>query len=84
MATRDMESWEQLFADEIAAIDAQDDECLEDFGLEYEDWEELAFGVKEQERDRHRWELDPASAEDFCDHARALRNPARPWRHFGH
>jgi hypothetical protein len=34
-------------------------------GLEYNDNEELRSGDKVVERDRHRWELDPASAEDY-------------------
>jgi Family of unknown function (DUF6335) len=34
-------------------------------GLEYQDNEELKSTDKVVERDRHRWELDPASAEDY-------------------
>lgn len=34
-------------------------------GLTYEDGELLKVGEKERERDRHRWELDPASADDY-------------------
>jgi hypothetical protein len=34
-------------------------------GLEYEDNEELKASDKVVERDKHRWELDPASAEDY-------------------
>jgi hypothetical protein len=33
-------------------------------GVEYEDDEELQGGAEIRERDRHRWELDPASRED--------------------
>jgi len=36
-------------------------------GVEYEDSEELEGADKIQERDRHRWEDDPASSEDFED-----------------
>ena len=36
-------------------------------GVQYEDNEELKSGDKLAERDKHRWELDPASAEDFRD-----------------
>jgi hypothetical protein len=36
-------------------------------GVEYQDSEELKGAAKLEERDRHRWELDPASAEDFKD-----------------
>jgi hypothetical protein len=34
-------------------------------GLEYEDNEELKSSDKVVQRDKHRWELDPASAEDY-------------------
>src|SRR5947199_343122 len=34
-------------------------------GIGYEEDEMLRFGEKEHERDVHRWELDPASAEDY-------------------
>jgi hypothetical protein len=36
-------------------------------GLEYNDNEELKSGDKVSERDKHRWELDPASSEDYRD-----------------
>jgi len=36
-------------------------------GVEYEDVEELKGADKISERDRHRWEYDPASAEDYRD-----------------
>ena len=34
-------------------------------GVEYQDNEELRSGDKVADRDKHRWELDPASAEDY-------------------
>lgn len=34
-------------------------------GVEYDDNEELKAADKITERDKHRWELDPASAEDY-------------------
>lgn len=34
-------------------------------GVEYQDNEELKASDKIAERDRHRWELDPASSEDY-------------------
>jgi hypothetical protein len=37
-------------------------------GVTYNDNEELKGADKLEERDKHRWELDPASAEDFTDH----------------
>ncbi|MEP7304106.1 MAG: DUF6335 family protein [Acidobacteriota bacterium] len=36
-------------------------------GVEYQDGEELQASDKVGERDEHRWELDPASAEDYKD-----------------
>jgi hypothetical protein len=41
------------------------DEIGRSLGLVYEDSEELKGAEKITERDKHRWELDPASAEDF-------------------
>jgi hypothetical protein len=37
-------------------------------GVQYEDNEELKGEEKIAKRDKHRWELDPASAEDYKDH----------------
>jgi Family of unknown function (DUF6335) len=36
-------------------------------GVEYEDSEELKGSDKVTKRDKHRWELDPASSEDYKD-----------------
>jgi hypothetical protein len=36
-------------------------------GVTYSDGEELTTGDKEERRDTHRWELDPASSEDYVD-----------------
>jgi Family of unknown function (DUF6335) len=36
-------------------------------GVEYDDAEELKGAEKIEERDRHRWEYDPASADDYKD-----------------
>ena len=36
-------------------------------GVQYDDNEELMGEKKVSDRDRHRWELDPASAEDYND-----------------
>jgi len=36
-------------------------------GVEYADNEELKAADKVTERDKHRWELDPASSEDYKD-----------------
>lgn len=42
-------------------------------GVEYQDDEELKGAVKIEERDHHRWELDPASAEDYKERAKPER-----------
>jgi hypothetical protein len=88
MSKTEVESWEQLVAEEMAAAEIVelDDALVDDFGITYEAWEELAFGeAKELERDMHRWELDPASAEDYCERNRCWKaGPALKWRHFGH
>ena len=39
-------------------------------GVTYQDNEELKFGEKERSRDHKRWELDPASSEDYQDRLR--------------
>jgi hypothetical protein len=36
-------------------------------GVQYDDNEELKSSDKIVERDRHRWEMDPASSEDYKD-----------------
>jgi hypothetical protein len=41
------------------------DQIGKSLGVEYEDDEELKGAAKLEERDRHRWELDPASSEDY-------------------
>lgn len=46
------------------------DELGAAMGLTYEDDEELWLGIKERARDRHRWELDPASADDWSERRR--------------
>lgn len=46
------------------------EEIGEGMGITYADDEELKAGEKERSRDRKRWELDPASAEDYQDRAR--------------
>jgi hypothetical protein len=41
------------------------DEIGRALGVEYEDDEELQGGAEISDRDRHRWELDPSSKDDF-------------------
>jgi hypothetical protein len=43
------------------------DEIGQAIGVQYQDNEELRASDKVIERDRHRWELDPASSEDYKD-----------------
>ena len=43
------------------------DEIGRALGVEYEDDEELQGGEEIGERDKHRWELDPSSKDDFDD-----------------
>jgi hypothetical protein len=66
-------SWEQAYAsgDETPGGDnpTPDQDRVDDIGralgVRYADEEELVGSDKIIERDRHRWELNPASAEDF-------------------
>ena len=68
--------WEDAYAvgDETPGGDnpTPDQDRVDDIGralgIEYADNEELKAGDKIAERDKHRWELDPASAEDYPDH----------------
>jgi hypothetical protein len=39
-------------------------------GIKYEDNEPLRSAEKLEDRDRHRWEVDPASSEDYRDRVR--------------
>jgi hypothetical protein len=48
----------------------QVDETGQAMGVTYQDNEELKFGEKERSRDIKRWELDPASSDDYNDRVR--------------
>ena len=50
------------------------DEIGEALGITYQDNEPLKVGEKEESRDRKRWELDPASSDDYQDRTREDRN----------
>lgn len=50
----------------------------------YEDGEPLRVGEKERRRDQHRWELEPASAEDYADRMRGALGESQPVRRMGH
>ena len=54
------------------------DEIGRAIGLTYEEGEPLRVGEKEHERDEHRWELDPASAEDFGSRSSQSAGAAEP------
>ena len=45
-------------------------EIGEAMGITYADDEVLKVGEKEEGRDKHRWELDPASSEDYVERVR--------------
>lgn len=51
-----------------------DQEVVEEIGralgITYQEGEPLRAGEKEAERDLHRWELDPASSEDYQERLR--------------
>jgi hypothetical protein len=68
-------NWEDAYAvgDEAPGGDnpTPDQDRVDDIGkalgVEYQDNEELKSSDKIAQRDRHRWELDPASSEDYRD-----------------
>jgi hypothetical protein len=71
-------SWEDAYAvgDEAPGGDnpTPDQDRVDDIGkalgLQYADNEELKGAEKIIERDRHRWELDPASSDDYRDRSK--------------
>jgi hypothetical protein len=70
--------WEsvQFTGDEsaVSSMPTPDQGVVEEIGkamgITYQDGEELKVGEKERERDRQRWELDPASSDDYLDRTR--------------
>jgi len=68
-------NWENAYfsGDEAPGGDnpTPDQDVVDDIGkalgVEYQDAEELKSGDKLADRDKHRWELDPASSEDYKD-----------------
>lgn len=70
--------WEgaQFSGDEsaVSSMTTPDNNVVEEIGaamgVTYQDSEELKAGEKERSRDKHRWELDPASSEDYQDRVR--------------
>ena len=71
-------NWEDAYAvgDEAPGGDnpTPDQDRVDDIGkslgVQYDDNEELKGAEKIQDRDRHRWELDPASSDDYVDRRR--------------
>jgi len=59
------------------------DEIGEILGVTYDDGERLRAGDKEHDRDIHRWELDPASADDYADRCGVRLSFAERLRHLG-
>jgi hypothetical protein len=67
--------WEEAYSagDEAPGGDnpTPDQDVVEEIGralgVEYDDVEELKGADKIERRDRHRWEFDPASSEDYRD-----------------
>lgn len=59
-ASSSMPSPEQNVVDDIGRA----------MGVTYQEGEELKAGEKERDRDRKRWELDPASSDDYQDRVR--------------
>lgn len=53
-------------------------------GITYRDGEELWLVDKERARDTHRWELDPASSDDFGDRMRRLAPKKKVPHRFQH
>lgn len=70
--------WEgaQFSGDESAgsSMPTPDNNVVDDIGaamgVTYQDAEELKFGEKERSRDHKRWELDPASSDDYRERTR--------------
>ena len=70
--------WEgaQFSGDEsaVSSMTTPDNNVVGDIGaamgVTYQDSEELKFGEKERSRDHKRWELDPASSDDYQERIR--------------
>ena len=70
----DVQFEDAQFAGEETALGSSptpDQNVIDDIGgsigITYSDNEPLRVGEKEEERDKRRWELDPASSEDYKD-----------------
>ena len=58
----------------VSSMPTPDQSVVDDIGravgVTYQDAEELKVGDKERDRDKRRWELNPASSEDYNDRVR--------------
>ncbi|MFL5375073.1 MAG: DUF6335 family protein [Myxococcales bacterium] len=58
----------------VSSMPTPDQNVVEEIGqamgVTDQDNEELKVGEKERSRDKHRWELDPASSDDYQDRLR--------------
>ena len=62
---------DEAVAGSIATPEQNDtDDLGRAVGVTYSDDEELKVGEKERSRDKKRWELDPASSDDYKDRTR--------------
>jgi len=64
-------SGEESVSGSVATPEQNDvQEMGEAIGVTYQENEELKVGEKERSRDKKRWELDPASSDDYQDRLR--------------
>jgi hypothetical protein len=56
------------------------DELGKALGVTYADGEVLKIGDKQRDRDKHRWELDPASSEDYRSRTALRKEPTHQVR----
>lgn len=64
-------------ADDFAEKEVAE-EIGKSIGVMYQEGEPLRAGEKEIDRDRHRWELDPASADDYAERSHHIEDESQP------
>jgi hypothetical protein len=85
ISLEEVEEPTELATEETALEADVVDEVGEAVGLTYQADESLRIGEKETERDHHRWELDPASADDYAERMhRHTDGPAGEVLHMTH
>lgn len=78
-AWQDADSGEELAGGSAPTPDQNSIEAIgEALGVVYREGEILHTEEKLSERDEHRWELDPASSEDFAEREAARHGLATP------